>query len=307
MISIIGTGKVGSSTAFILMLHGLDNLMLIDVVSGLPQGIALDLNHAASILGVDIDIKGSNDFKDIKNSDLVIVTAGFPRVKGMSREDLITKNADIILNIAEKIKAYAPESIVLLTTNPVDLMTYLMYKKLGFSRNKVIGFSGILDSGRYRYYLYKKLAIKPSNINAYVIGQHGDRMVPLHKHSNVAGVPIKNMLTKSDIKDIEEKTIKAGGEIIKLCGFSSMYGPATGLYLAAESIIRDKKKLFIMCVYLDGEYGINDVAIGVPVILGKDGVEKIVELPLDNEDLDRFRSSVESVKSRLSELSKYII
>jgi len=306
MISIIGTGKVGSTTAFLLTLNGLDDIMLIDIVKGLPQGIALDLSHVTGILGVNVRVSGSNDLRDIAGSDIVIVTAGFPRKAGMTREDLLNKNSRIIVEISEKIREYAPKSIVTLTTNPVDVLTYLMYKTLGFPRNRVIGFGGILDSGRYRFYLSQALGISPSSINAYVIGHHGDYMVPLHRFSNIAGKSIQEILDKEKLTDVSEKTINAGAEIIRLCGFSSTYAPAIGLYQVVEAILRDKKELLIASIVLDGEYGVSGVALNVPVIIGREGVMKIFELPLNEDEMRRFKKCADIVRKGIEKATKFI-
>ncbi|MFP3229320.1 MAG: malate dehydrogenase, partial [Nitrososphaeria archaeon] len=225
MITIIGTGRVGSSTAAMLALKELDDLMLIDIVPNLPQGEALDLGHALAELGIDIRVRGSNDYSDMRGSDLVLVTAGFPRKPGMTREELVGKNAEVIRSIAGNIKKYAPDSIVILTTNPLDPMIYLMYKLLGFPRERVIGFSGILDSRRLAYYASLKLGVAPSSISPVVIGQHGEKMFPVPRLSSVAGVPLTQVMSQKDIEEIVKQTIDAGAEVTKLRGFSSNWAP----------------------------------------------------------------------------------
>ena len=302
MITIIGTGRVGSSAAAMLALKELDDLMLIDIVPNLPQGEALDLGHALAELGIDIRVRGSNDYSDMRGSDLVLVTAGFPRKPGMTREELVGKNAEVIRSIAGNIKKYAPDSIVILTTNPLDPMIYLMYKLLGFPRERVIGFSGILDSRRLAYYASLKLGVAPSSISPVVIGQHGEKMFPVPRLSSVAGVPLTQVMSQKDIEEIVKQTIDAGAEVTKLRGFSSNWAPGAGLAVMAESIKRDLKRVFFASVYLDGEYGVKDVTVDVPVVLGRRGVEKVLELPLTDEERKGFLASVDAIRANLAQI-----
>jgi malate dehydrogenase (NAD) (EC 1.1.1.37) len=302
MITIIGTGRVGSSTAAMLALKELDDLMLIDIVPNLPQGEALDLGHALAELGIDIRVRGSNDYSDMRGSDLVLVTAGFPRKPGMTREELVGKNAEVIRSIAGNIKKYAPDSIVILTTNPLDPMIYLMYKLLGFPRERVIGFSGILDSRRLAYYASLKLGVAPSSISPVVIGQHGEKMFPVPRLSSVAGVPLTQVMSQEDIEEIVKQTIDAGAEVTKLRGFSSNWAPGAGVAVMAESIKRDLKRVFFASVYLDGEYGVKDVTVNVPVVLGRRGVEKVLELPLTDEERKGFLASVDAIRANLAQI-----
>ena len=304
MITIIGTGRVGASAAIFMAMKKLDDLLLIDIVENLPQGHALDMGHAMSILGVDVEIRGTNDYSEMAGSDLVVVTAGFPRKPGMTREELVAKNAGIVVDIAEKIKKYAPDSIVMLTTNPLDAMAYLMYKKLGFERERVIGFSGVLDAGRLRYYAAKKLGIGYSSIVPIVLGQHGRNMFPVPRLSTVGGISLDRLMSKDEVDEIVRETIEAGATITKLRGFSSNYAPGAGLALMAESIIKDSNDVFLASVYLDGEYGVKDVFAGVPVVLGRDGVKKIIELPLNEEEKRLFLESVEAIKANVSQIPK---
>ncbi|MCE4600635.1 MAG: malate dehydrogenase [Desulfurococcales archaeon] len=302
MITIIGAGKVGTSAAAFMMLKELDDILLIDIIPNKPQGEALDLGHAASILGISVDISGSNDFKDMAGSDVVVVTAGFPRKPGMTREELLSKNAGVIADIAEKIKEYAPNSIVLLTTNPLDAMTYVMYKKLGFPRERVIGFSGVLDAGRLAYYASKKLKVSPASIVPVVLGMHGQAMFPVPRLSTVLGVPLTELLSDEEIEDIRTQTVKAGATITELRGYSSNYGPGAGLAVMVESIKRDQKKAFIASAYLKGEYGFNDIVLEVPLVLGKSGIERILELPLTDEEKKGLAESAAAVKKLIDAL-----
>ncbi len=284
LVSIIGSGRVGSACAVFLMVKGICDIRLIDVVQGLPQGEALDISHAAAILGIDIDIRGSNDMKDIENSDIVIVTAGFARKPGMTREELAIENAKIVKSICEKIREYTPDSIVIIVTNPVDIMTHLALNVLKSPRERVIGFSGILDSGRYRYYISKKLNISTSCIEAYVIGQHGEKMIPVVSQTRVHGVPITKLLDRDAIEEICNRVIKAGEEIIKLKGWSASHAVGAGVSELADSIIRDRRREHIVSTLLNGEYGIRDVVIEAPAIVGRNGIEKIVELELSEDE-----------------------
>ena len=304
MITIIGAGKVGTSAAVFIALKNLDDIMLIDIVENLPQGHALDIGHALSILGIDGKIMGSNDFSDMKGSDLVIVTAGFPRKPGMTREELVAKNAGIVADIAEKIKKYAPDTIVMMTTNPLDAMAYLMYKKLGFPRERIIGFSGVLDSGRLRYYAAKVLGVSYSSITPIVIGQHGRRMFPVPRLSTVAGKPLTEILDKEQIDYVVKETIEAGATITRLRGFSSNYAPGAGLAIMTEAIKKDLKKVFLASIYLNGEYGLKDVTVSIPVVIGKNGAEKIIELPLTEEEKKGFLESVKAIKANVAQIPK---
>jgi malate dehydrogenase len=303
MISIIGTGRVGTATALIALLRGLDDkLVLVDIVPGLAQGEALDLAHAASTLGIDVEIIGTEDFSAIRGSDIVLVTAGKPRKPGMTREQLLADNAAIVADIASKIKQYAPDSIVIMTTNPLDAMVYVMYKKLGFPRERVIGFSGVLDSARLAYYASRKLKISPSSITPIVIGMHGEAMYPVPRLSTACGVPLTQLLSPKDVEEVVKETVQAGATITKLRGYSSNYAPGAGLVLMAEAIKRDAKKMFIASIYLDGEYGVRDVVAEVPVILGRRGVERVIELPLNDEEKQGFLKSVEAVRALIDVL-----
>ncbi len=302
MITIIGSGRVGTSAANYIMLKELDDILLIDIIEGRPQGEALDLGHAAAILGLSVDVRGSNDFRDMAGSNLVIVTAGFPRKPGMTREELLAKNANIIKDVASKINEYAPDSIVILTTNPVDAMTWVMYKSLGWNRERVIGFSGVLDGGRMAYYTAKKLGVSPASIVPIVLGMHGQKMFPVPRLTTVGGAPLTSLLDDNSIKEIVDETVNAGARITELRGYSSNFGPGAGLALMAESILRDYKKVYISRVVLKGEYGYNDTVAEVPVILGRKGMEKIIELPLTDEEKKGLDESVKSVNALISAL-----
>ena len=303
MITVIGSGRVGTAAAVIMGILKIDTkILLIDVVKGLPQGEALDMNHMSSILGLDVEYVGSNEYKDMEGSDLVIVTAGLPRKPGMTREQLLEANAKIVSEIGREIRKYAPESVVILTTNPLDAMTYVMWKATGFPRERVIGFSGVLDAGRLAYYASKKLGVSPASILPIVLGQHGESMFPVPSKSFIHGVPLSRLLTEDQLKEVVEETVKAGARITELRGFSSNWGPGAGLAIMAEAVKRDAKRSLIASVVLDGEYGVRGVPVEVPIVLGRRGVLKVLEVELTEEERQKFMQSVEAVKKLISSL-----
>ncbi|MFP3214246.1 MAG: malate dehydrogenase [Nitrososphaeria archaeon] len=303
MISIIGSGKVGATTAAFLMLGEVDNkIVLVDIVQGLPQGEALDMNHAAAILGKSVNVLGSNSYEDIKGSDIVIITAGLARKPGMTREELAGKNAEIVAGVAEQVKKYAPNSIVILTTNPLDAMVTVLYKKLGFPRNRVIGFSGVLDSRRMAYYASQYIDVSPASIVPLVLGQHGENMYPVPELSSVYGKSLKDFLNEEQYNKVVKDTIEAGAQITNLRKFSSNWGPAAGLLLMVDAIKKDRKLVVEASVLLNGEYGVKDVFAEVPVVLGKDGAEKIIEVPLTPQQKELFMKSINAIKENLKQV-----
>ena len=231
-----------------------------------------------------------------------MVTAGFPRKPGMTREELAAKNAGVVKAVAENIKRYAPDSVVIMTTNPLDAMLYVMYKQLGFPRERVIGFSGVLDSGRLRYYAAKRLGVAPAAITPVVLGMHGRAMYPVPRLSNIYGKSLTEFLSEEEISSVVEETIKAGATITNLRGYSSNYGPGAGLAMMVESVKKDLKKVFLASVYLKGEYGVSDITAGVPIVLGRSGVERIIELPLTEEERKGFLASVEAIRKNLQQV-----
>lgn len=299
MISVIGAGKLGSETAFVLARMGLDDIRLIDIVEGLPQGHALDMMHASQSLRVEVS--GSNDFQDLRGSDIVINTAGLPRKPGMLRTDLINKNRDILESVARKIRQFAPESIVIQVSNPLDIMTYVMKRATGFERERVMGMGGLLDSQRLAYRLSRELDAKPSEINALVMGEHGESMVPIFSKSIYQGKPVSGLISQEKMKGISEKTRLAGSEVIALKG-ATVFSPAIATARMVESILRDGKETFPVSAYLEGEYGLEGLCLGVPAVLGKSGIEKIQELELSEEEEKAFRASAEKLKGIVSEL-----
>ncbi|MEM0140953.1 MAG: malate dehydrogenase [Thermoplasmatales archaeon] len=303
MISIIGSGRVGATTAAMFMLRELDNrINLVDIVEGLPQGEALDLNHTAAILGLDVSVTGSNSYDVIKGSDIVVITAGLPRKPGMTREELAAKNAEIVSAAAENVKKYAPNAIVIVTTNPLDVMVAVLFNKLKFPRNRVIGFSGVLDSRRMAYYASRYIGVSPSAITPLVLGQHGENMYPVPELSFVYGKSLKSMLNDAQYVDVVKNTINAGADITNLRKFSSNWGPAGGLTVMVDAIKNDRKTALEASVLLDGEYGYHGVFAEVPIILGKDGVEKVVEVDLNSEQKEKLAKSVDAIRNNLKQV-----
>lgn len=301
LISIIGSGKLGSAVALQVASRELGDLRLIDVIKGLPEGEALDLAQMVSEQGADVDITGSNDYKDIAGSDLVVVIGGLGRKPGMTRLDLQEKNEEIIRGICEKIAEHAPKTLVLMVTNPLDIMTYLAWRVTGFEPSRVFGQSGMLDTTRFKYFIAKALRVSRSSVQATVIGEHGDSMVPLPRYSTVGGVPITELLTPAQVNDAVERTRKTAAEIIALKG-ATIYAPAHGITRMVESVIKDKKMVLCLTAHLNGEYGLRDVYVDVPAVLGAKGVERVIELKLNDEEKAAFLKSVEVVKSAVSHL-----
>ena len=296
LISVIGTGKLGSAVALQVAQRELGDLRLVDIIQGLPQGEALDLGQMAAEQGVDVDIVGSNDYKDIAGSDIVVVIGGLGRKPGMTRLDLQEKNEAIIRGIAEKIVEYAPKTLVLMVTNPLDIMTYLAWKVTGFEPSRVFGQSGMLDTMRFKYFIAKAMRVSTSSVQAVVIGEHGDSMVPLPRFSTVNGVPITELLSAEEVNDAVDHTRKIAAEVIALKG-ATIYAPANGITRMVETVIKDKRMVLCMTAHLNGQYGLKDVYVDVPAVLGAQGVERVIELKLNQEEFAAFQKSVEVVKT----------
>jgi malate dehydrogenase len=300
---VVGAGNVGASAALYLAEAEMGDVTLIDIVEGVAKGKALDLLEAGPVRGYDTMIEGSGDMKAVAGSDLIIVTAGLPRKPGMSRTDLLKANADIIRGIAQAIKTHAPKAFVITVTNPLDVMTYLMYRVTGFPRERVIGMAGVLDSARFRSFLALEIGVSVEDIQAMVLGGHGDTMVPLLSNATVSGVPVQKLIAKDRLGEIVQRTRDGGAEIVKLLQTgSAFYAPASSAVQMAEAILRDKKRLLPVCAHLEGEYGFRDLYLGVPAILGSRGLEKIVELELTAEEKAALAKSADEVKKGIADL-----
>lgn len=303
-IAFAGAGQVGASAALEAVSRELCNeIILIDIIEGLPQGKALDMYESAPMKGVDVKVKGSNKWEDIQGSDIVVVTAGFPRKPGMSRLDLLKSNIDIVKPITQQVKQQAPESKLLIVTNPLDIMTYVAAKVTGFPRNRVFGQAGVLDTARFRAFVAMELGVSMRDVHAMLMGGHGDSMVPLPRYSSVSGIPLTELLSKEQIDRIVKRTREGGGEIVQLLKTgSAYYAPGAAIVDMLEAMVRDKKRVLPACAYLQGEYGYNDVCAGVPVVLGRDGVEKVIELKLTEVEKELFKKSVEELQSAIAEI-----
>ncbi|MFH1773620.1 MAG: malate dehydrogenase [Methanobacteriota archaeon] len=302
-ITIVGSGHVGATVAHIAAIKELGDVVLVDVVEGLPQGIALDIASAAPIEGFDCGITGTSNYENTKNSDVVIITAGLARKPGMSRDDLLEKNAAIVKSISTQAAKYSPEACVIVVTNPLDAMAYVAKKASGFPKNRVMGMAGVLDSARLRAFIAMELNVSPCDVSAMVLGGHGDAMVPIISHCTVAGVPLAKLLSKKKIEAIIERTRNAGAEVLSLLKTSSAYySPAASVIEMAEAVLKDRKKVLPCSAYLAGEYGVHNCFAGVPVKLGAEGVEEIIEIELTEEERKLFLNSVNEVKKLVGKL-----
>jgi malate dehydrogenase len=301
-ISLIGAGNIGGTLAHLIALKKLADVVLLDVVEGVPQGKALDISQSSAVEGFDCSVIGTCNYEDIKNSDVVIVTAGIPRKPGMSRDDLVAINTGIIKIVAENIKKYAPNAFVIVVTNPLDVMVWVMKEVSGLPHNKVVGMAGVLDSSRFNYFLSQELNISVNNVTSFVLGGHGDGMVPLARYTAVGGVPIGDLIktgvtTKEKLDAIIQRTRDGGAEIVQLLKTgSAFYAPASSAISMAQSYLLDQKRVLPCAAYLNGEYGVRELYVGVPVIIGAKGVEKIIEIELSAEEKSAFDKSVESVR-----------
>ncbi|OGW61946.1 MAG: malate dehydrogenase [Nitrospirae bacterium RIFCSPLOW2_12_42_9] len=306
-VSIIGAGNVGATTAQRIMERSLADVVLFDIIEGAPQGKALDISEAAPISNSDISITGTNNYDETADSDIIVITAGLARKPGMSRRDLLEKNVRIVKDVTEEVIKRSQNSILIIVTNPMDLMTYLSWTVSGFSKQLVMGMGGALDSARFRFFISQELKVSVENIQAFVLGGHGDLMVPLARFSTVAGVPVTEIMEKSQIERIIDRTKFGGGEIVELLKTGSAYvAPAAAITEMVEAILLDKKKIIPSAVYLEGEYGIKDLFVGVPVKLGRRGVEEIVEINLSNEEKGEFYKSVDRVRSGVEEIKQIL-
>jgi malate dehydrogenase len=304
-VSVIGAGNVGATAAQRLAEKELCDVVLIDIIEGLPQGKALDLAEAAPIEKHDARLTGSNDYAASANSDIVIITAGIPRKPGMSRDDLLNINAGIMNSVTKEVAKLSPDAILIVVSNPLDAMCHVAYETSGFPKNRVIGMAGVLDSARFRSFIAMELNVSVENTTAFVLGGHGDTMVPLPRYSTVAGIPITELLPKERIDALVERTANGGAEIVGLLKTgSAFYAPASAAVEMAESILKDKKKILPCAAYLEGEYGFNELFIGVPVKLGTNGVEEIIEITLTAEEKAALEKSADAVRELKKALKK---
>ena len=305
-VAVIGAGNVGATCAFVLAERKVGDVVLLDIYEGFAKGKALDMSQGGQVLNYDGRVTGTKDYADIADSDVVVVTSGFPRQPGMTREDLIGKNADIVSQVGEGIRQHAPNSIVVMVTNPLDLMTYHMQKVTGFEHSRVVGQAGILDSARMTHFIAQAVGCSNEDVQAMVLGGHGDTMVPLPRYTTVNGIPVNQLLSDEEVEAICIRTASGGGEIVKLLEKgSAFYAPGSAAAIMAEAILEDRKRVLPCSTYLSGEYGMDDIYIGVPVVLGRNGVERIIELELAEKELDSLQSSGSFYKEQLSEILGY--
>lgn len=302
-ISIIGAGFVGATAAQWAAEKELGDVVLVDILEGIPQGKALDLFQAAPVEGFDARVIGSNGYDETRDSNVVIVTSGVPRKPGMSREDLLEINKKIIESVVVQVVERSPQAILIMVTNPLDTMTYLAFKKSGLPKQRVMGMAGILDTARFKAFIAMELGVSVEDIQALLLGGHGDEMVPLPRYTTISGIPLSQFLPKEAIDRLVDRTRKGGGEIVNLLKTgSAFYAPSAAAIQMTEAILKDKKRILPCCVYLDGEYGLKDMCFGVPVKLGADGAEAIIELQLMEEEKKLVAKSAESVKKSITEL-----
>ena len=309
-ISLIGAGNIGGTLAHLFSLKELGDVVIYDVIEGVPQGKALDISQSAYVSGNDVNIIGTNSFEDTKDSDVVIITAGVARKPGMSRDDLVSINAKIICDVSKKIKKYSPKAFVVVVTNPLDAMVWIVHKETGFPANRVVGMAGVLDSSRYASFLSEALNVSMKDIRSFVLGGHGDTMVPMLNYTTIGGIPIKEYLkmgwiSEEKLSSIVERTKNGGAEVVELLKTgSAFYAPAASVVEMVESHLLDKRRILPCAAYLKGEYGVRDLYVGVPVVIGKNGVEKIIEVSLDSSEKKLFNNSVEAVKKLINMLKE---
>lgn len=303
-VSVIGGGNVGATVAQMIALKELADVALVDIVEGLPQGKALDLLETAPVEKYDSRITGSNGYEITEGSDIVVITAGLPRKPGMSRDDLLLKNAEIVKGVVENVVKYSPNSILIIISNPLDAMAHLALKVSGFLKHRVIGMAGVLDSARFRTFIADALHVSVENTTAFVLGGHGDEMVPLPRYSTVAGIPITELFPPDKLNALIERTRKGGGEIVALMKTSAWYAPGSSAVEMVEAILKDKKKILPCAAYLEGEYGVSGIFLGVPVKLGSEGIEEIIEIKLLPEEKEALGKSIHAVQDLVQVMKK---
>jgi malate dehydrogenase len=303
-IALIGGGQIGGTLALMAAQRELGDVVLYDVVEGMPQGKALDIMESRPVDGYDVELKGTNNYQDLAGADVVIVTAGFPRKPGMSRDDLLNKNIEIMKDVAGNVKTHCPNAFVIVISNPLDAMVYAMKKITNFPRERVVGMAGVLDSARLRCFIAMELGVSVEDVTAFVLGGHGDDMVPLTRLCTVAGIPINKLLAQEAIDRIVKRTRFAGGEIVELLKTgSAFYSPAAAAIQMAESYLKDKKRVLACAALLQGEYGVDGLYVGVPVVIGKGGVERVMEIDLSADERKLFEESVQHVRDLVKVIS----
>jgi malate dehydrogenase len=303
-VAVVGGGNVGANTALYIAERGLADVVLIDILEGMPQGKALDMTQAAPLWHSGARVTGSNSLEDVKGSQVVVITAGFPRKPGMSRSDLLKANADIVGPAAEAVKKHAPNAYVIVVTNPLDVMTYVAWRKTGFPKQRVLGMAGVLDSTRFRAFVAMELGVCAYDVQAMVLGGHGDSMVPLPRYTTVSGIPLPELLSKEKIDALSQRTRDGGAEIVKLLKTgSAYYAPAMSAVEMVQAILKDEKRVIPCSVLLSGEYGLKDLFLGVPVVVGAAGVERVIELGLSAEEKSALHASGAGVKEMIDELA----
>jgi malate dehydrogenase len=296
-VTVVGSGNVGATVAHRLADKQLADVVMVDILEGVPQGKGLDLFQAGPVEGYDVRIKGTNDYADTANSDLVVMTAGFPRKPGMSRDDLLKANFEVVKSAIEKAVKYSPDSILIIVTNPLDAMAQTAFRVSGFSKNRVIGMAGILDTARYRTFIAEALSVSVQNVQGFVLGGHGDTMVPVPRYTTVAGIPVSELMPKQQLDQIIERTRNGGAEIVNLLkAGSAYYAPSAAIVEMIDAIFNDRKKILPCAAYLEGEYGINGLFVGVPVKLGARGIEQILEIKLTPEEQSALQKSAAAVR-----------
>ncbi len=304
-VSVIGAGSVGASTAMRLVEKDVADVVMLDVVEGLAQGKALDIMHSAAVEGFTRTVVGTGDYRDTAGSDVVVVTAGVARKPGMSREDLLFTNARIVSEVVRRVIEHSPDAVLVMVTNPLDVMAYLAYVVSGLPAPRVVGMAGILDGARFSHLASRRLGVAPSDVHALVLGSHGDLMVPLPEACTVGGVPLTDMLSPEDVEEIRAGTRDAGARIVKLLGSgSAYYAPSSAAAAMVKSILRDERRVYPCSVLLDGNYGLRDVFLGVPVVLGRGGVERIVEMKLSGESMQALQAAASAVREGIERLRR---
>jgi malate dehydrogenase len=302
MIGVAGAGKIGAQSALEIASMGLDDIALVDIVPGLAEGEALDISHRLSDADVDVEVTGSTDFSLLKGADLVVLAAGLGRKPGMTRMDLLSKNAGIISSVTKEVVKHAPDSVLLMMTNPMDAMTYIALKASGFPRKRVVGQGGLLDNSRFKYVLAKKLGVSRGSITSLVLGEHGENMIPLASHTYIGGVPLTSLLSELEIQQAIDDTRKIAAEVISKKG-ATVFAPGRVVARMAKAVIDDTKEVLPASAYLEGEYGLSGICIGVPLRLGREGIEKIYELKLTDKERDWFNKGADTLREAISTLT----